>query len=187
MQNATLKESFKQKSNENGITEDHLSFLGTFNVPETNSFLECTSDNLGSQIRKTAEIQSPKRIYQVGKFKEYNKLMGSKLVKNHLGPESMNMSMKKRAANNMGPPSDRLDQFKPRRGGQIKNAVEEIIFNLEKFDMTAENLKQKANRTSRNNTKKSYLTDQSTDRTKPSVLSMGQTAKEDQFLPKVQK
>ena len=46
MQNTTLKESL-QKSYDNGITEDHLSFLGTFNVPETNSFLECTSENLG--------------------------------------------------------------------------------------------------------------------------------------------
>ena len=38
------------------------------------------------------EIASPKRLYIVGKFKEYRKLVGREQVKSHTGDPDLNMS-----------------------------------------------------------------------------------------------
>ena len=42
------------------------------------------------------EIASPKRLYMVGKFKEYRKLVGLEQVKSHAGDPDLNMSQKRR-------------------------------------------------------------------------------------------
>ena len=42
------------------------------------------------------QIQSPKRLYIVGKFKDYRKLVGVEQVKSHMGDPDLNMSQKRR-------------------------------------------------------------------------------------------
>lgn len=38
----------------------------------------------------------PQKIYQVGKYKDYRKLVGLEQVKHHAGDPSLNMSQKRR-------------------------------------------------------------------------------------------
>jgi hypothetical protein len=45
---------------------------------------------------RAPEIASPKRLYMVGKFKEYRKLVGLEQVKSHAGDPDLNMSQKRR-------------------------------------------------------------------------------------------
>lgn len=46
------------------------------------------------------QITSPKRSYIVGKFKDYRKLVGAELTKNHAGVPDLNMSSKRRKTMN---------------------------------------------------------------------------------------
>ena len=82
-------------------------------------------------------ITSPKRLYMVGKFKDYRKLVGLDQIKSHLGDPDLNMSQKRRRTLNMQipVPTQELSLAKTnRRGALINDAIQEIIFNLEKYD-----------------------------------------------------
>ena len=79
----------------------------------------------------------PKKLYMVGKFKDYRKLVGMEKVKAHLGDPDLNMSQKRRKTLNMAiqPPTHELTITKTnQRGASINDAIKEIIFNLEKYD-----------------------------------------------------
>ena len=85
-------------------------------------------------------MSQPPRTYLVGKYKDYRKLVGLGQVKNHVDPE-LNMSQKRRKTMSISnaPPTQRLSLIKPnRKGAQISEAVNEIIFNLERYDKKLE-------------------------------------------------
>jgi len=84
-----------------------------------------------------SDIQSPKRVYLVGKYKEYRNMVGVKQIQTHNGVPDLNMSSKRRKTMSMSaaPPTQHLSLNKPNvRGAQVNEAVKEIIFNLEKYD-----------------------------------------------------
>jgi len=96
-----------------------------------------TDDYAASPAPGEPEIASPKRLYIVGKFKEYRKLVGLEQVKSHTGDPDLNMSQKRRKTLSMSaaPPTQELTLNKTnRRGALINEAIKEIIFNLEKYD-----------------------------------------------------
>lgn len=96
-----------------------------------------TDDYAASLAPGEPEIASPKRLYIVGKFKEYRKLVGLEQVKSHTGDPDLNMSQKRRKTLSMSaaPPTQELTLNKTnRRGALINEAIKEIIFNLEKYD-----------------------------------------------------
>lgn len=75
----------------------------------------------------------------VGKYKEYRKLVGVSQIKTHSGGPDLNMSQKRRKTLSMSsgqqPPTQELTLQKTnRRGKLINDAIQEIIFNLEKYD-----------------------------------------------------
>lgn len=75
----------------------------------------------------------------VGKYKEYRKLVGVSQIKTHSGVPDLNMSQKRRKTLSMSsgqqPPTQELTLQKTnRRGKLISDAIQEIIFNLEKYD-----------------------------------------------------
>jgi len=79
------------------------------------------------------------RVYMVGKYKEYRKLVGISQIKTHSGVPDLNMSQKRRKTLSMSsgqqPPTQELSLQKTnRRGRLISEAIQEIIFNLEKYD-----------------------------------------------------
>ena len=73
----------------------------------------------------------------VGKFKDYRKLVGVEQIKTHMRDPDLNMSQKRRKTLSMqvNPPTNELSINKTnRRGAMINDAIQEIIFNLEKYD-----------------------------------------------------
>ena len=75
----------------------------------------------------------------VGKFKDYRKLVGVTQIKTHSGEPALNMSQKRRKtlsiSSGQQPPTQELTLKQTnRRGNLINEAIQEIIFNLEKYD-----------------------------------------------------
>ena len=120
-----------------------------------------------------SDIQSPKRVYLVGKYKEYRNMVGVKQIQTHNGVPDLNMSSKRRKTMSMSaaPPTQHLSLNKPNvRGAQVNEAIKEIIFNLEKYDKKTvrERNKREFNKTminpntskyGRNETKRSMFTE----------------------------
>jgi hypothetical protein len=75
---------------------------------------------------ESQQIHSPKRLYMVGKFKDYRKLVGMEVVKSHMGDPDLNMSQKRRKTMSMQVPlpTHELSINKTnRRGAMINDAI----------------------------------------------------------------
>lgn len=68
-------------------------------------------------------IESPKRLYIVGKYKDYRKLVGLEQVKSHMGDPDLNMSQKRRKTLSMqvSPPTCELSLNQTNRKGYMIN------------------------------------------------------------------
>lgn len=89
------------------------------------------ANTLGYGFDYQPPIRSPSRIYEVGKFKEYRQLVGMELIRNHIEGNA-----KDRRRIGISPNED-LENIKFKKGHQISTAIDEIIFNLEKFEENA--------------------------------------------------
>ena len=148
LQNSVIKESTQKYQQRQGDLSEEEKFLmtddGTYlatnpmanptpGMMTTGEYFTMT-DSQGTQQHK--KVHSPVRVYEVGKFKEYRRLVGLEQVKSHIGNKEQNMSLKKKKITYMKqePPTAELTLTKPKRGGQVNDAIKEIMFNLEKFD-----------------------------------------------------
>ena len=94
-------------------------------------------------MKLSPQVEKPKRIYQVGKYKEYKKFVGVDAVKHRSGDPDEFLSQRKRKQLNASggiqkpiPTRELTLEKLNRKGRLISDAIQEIVANLDQFDFT---------------------------------------------------